>query len=138
MLQLQRCVVEVVVADRSFNSLFEMRLLEYRNEIFNLKHVSILYLRCRIRDKGGVAHRPHVSILYLRCWSLWLTSPELTITGFNSLFEMHYPLVVTDIGISVEVSILYLRCEDVAREVADVRHSWLVSILYLRCRLRNH
>ncbi len=52
--------------------------------------VSILYLRCRPRRRGGGApHQP----------------------GFNSLFEMQRPRPLLDGQGYICVSILYLRCE---------------------------
>lgn len=145
---------------RPFNSLFEMLVLAHgvvADIVF--KTLSILYLRCRYeRWDGRAGERRYVrlSILYLRCgfrgmWSFsassftfnslfemrhlrWFSPLQASLVlAFNSLFEMpRGPRACLVIYCIVDLSILYLRCQNSTDKVADIFIATL-SILYLRC-----
>ncbi len=81
---------EGTLAVKSFNSLFEMRILGGDSIVWNEVKLSILYLRC----------------------SLWWRRQALRQDGaaFNSLFEMRRVGEETGLFLKPLLSILYLRC----------------------------
>ncbi len=136
-----RCIAAVYVETDGDVSVTTVSILYLRcaakpppKIIMSANNVSILYLRCRIRETIHSLAAASVSILYLRCPACTQAAGRRQgrTARFNSLFEMPHSSAAASRCLPV-VSILYLRC--LAGQVLGqpVRHQD-VSILYLRCR----
>ena len=97
--------------------------------------LSILYLRCPYAATPKYSSLDlRLSILYLRCHTPPPPPARRQRSAFNSLFEMRlYPKLPSGRGPGGLLSILYLRCKDVAACRRRSSGCQVLSILYLRC-----